>query len=188
MTIGAIVLAAGLARRMGRSKLDLLLDGKPVLAHVLERLADAGLPVIVVTGGHADAVRQVAGAATIVHAPEYAEGLGASLRSGIAAVPPGWTGVLVVLGDMPHVKPDTFRTLAAALESGKPAVVPVQDGRWGNPAGFARMHFATLATLVGDAGARAVLRRIGPAEILVQDAGVHRDIDCMSDLAGEASQ
>ena len=110
------------------------------------------------------------------------------MRSGIAAVPPGWTGVLVVLGDMPHVKPDTFRALAAALESGKPAVVPVQDGRWGNPAGFARMHFPTLATLRGDAGARAVLRRIGPAEILVQDAGVHRDIDCMSELPARADR
>ncbi len=188
MRIGAIVLAAGLARRMGRSKLDLQLNGKPVLAHVLHAVGEAELPFLVVTGAHAEVTRRIAGDALLVDAADHLEGLGASLRSGVMAVPGDWDGLLVVLGDMPFVQPATFRALAGALASGAEAVVPVQDGRWGNPAGFSRAHFAALAKLGGDSGARVLLRRIGATELAVEDEGIHRDIDVAADLPGAELQ
>jgi len=185
--IGALVLAAGLARRMGRSKLDLLLDGKPVLAHTLERLREAGLPALVVTGGHGEAVRRVAGDAMLVEAADHEEGLGGSLRNGVALVPEEWDGLLVVLGDMPFVRAGTYAALAAGLRGGAGAVVPVVDKRRGNPAGFARAHFAKLAGLTGDAGARALLDGMCVVEIEVEDRGVFRDIDVAADLDGECA-
>ena len=61
MTVGAVVLAAGESRRMGAAKLALPVDGIPMLARTLAAVREAGLPALLVTGGHAEAVRAVAG-------------------------------------------------------------------------------------------------------------------------------
>ena len=51
--VGAIVLAAGRSTRMGATnKLLADLDGKPVVAHVVDAIAAAGLPPPVVVVGH----------------------------------------------------------------------------------------------------------------------------------------
>lgn len=180
--VGALVLAAGAGRRMGAPKLTLPLWGQPVIAHTLAGVAAAGLPALVVTGAHVDAVRPAIGATPHVHADDHATGLAASLRAGIAAVPRHWGAVLVVLGDMPLTRPDTLRALAAALRGGAGAVVPVHAGRRGNPAGFARRHFPLLAGLAGDRGARALIDTLGAVEVEVDDPGVLCDLDTPADL------
>jgi molybdenum cofactor cytidylyltransferase len=180
--VGAIVLAAGLSRRMGGPKLAMEMNGVPILARTLAAVEDAGLPLRLVVGGHADAVRAVAPGVPLVHAPAFARGLAESLKAGLAAAPASWSAALVVLADMPFVQPATLRTLAAALAAGAPAVVPVQAGARGNPAGFARAAWPALLQLSGDQGARRLLDSLGAAEVPVDDAGIHRDIDRPADL------
>lgn len=182
MTIGAIVLAAGAGRRMRAVKPLVAISGKPMLAHVLDSVATAGLPALVVTGAHADAVGVIAGSVQRVHAADHALGMAHSLHAGLHAAPAAWTGALVVLADMPMVRADTYRMLADALASGAPAVVPVHAGQRGNPVGFARGCFAALMALEGDRGARGILDTLGPAELPVNDPGVLRDFDRPEDL------
>lgn len=182
MTVGALVLAAGLSRRMGTAKLALPVDGVPMLARTLLTVEAAGLPFLVVTGGHAEAIRAVAGNRPTVHAEAHAEGLAESLKAGLAAAPAEWDAALVVLGDMPFVKPETLRHLAEALAKGEPAVVPVQAGKRGNPAGFARSTWPRLMALSGDQGARTLLASLGVRDIRVEDPGIHRDLDVPADL------
>jgi molybdenum cofactor cytidylyltransferase len=184
VTVGAIILAAGLSRRMGAAKLTLPIDGVPMLARTIATVEAAGLPVLIVTGGHADAVCAVAGTRPTVHAHAHAEGLAESLKAGLRAAPADWDGALVVLGDMPFVTADTLRGLADALAGGAPAVIPVNAGRRGNPAGFARSAWPRLMALSGDQGARPILDSLGAMEILVEDPGIHRDIDVPADLKG----
>ena len=182
MRVGALVLAAGLSRRMGAAKLALPLDGVPILARTLGAVAAAGLPPLLVTGGHAEAVRAIAGDLPSVHADHHAEGLAESLKAGLAAAPPDWTAALIILADMPFVRPETLRQLADALAQGAPAVVPVQAGRRGNPAGFARSSWPPLMALKGDQGARPLLDSLHAMDIPVDDPGIHRDIDAPADL------
>ncbi len=182
MTVGAIVLAAGLSRRMGAAKLALPLAGRPIIAATLEAVRAAGLPVLLVTGGHADAVLAAAPETPHVQAPRHADGLAESLKAGLAAAPAGWDAALVVLGDMPFVQPATLEMLEDALRAGAGAVVPVEGGRRGNPAGFARAQWPVLMALAGDQGARAVLDGLGVVEVAVDDAGIHRDIDVPGDV------
>lgn len=184
MTVGAIVLAAGLSRRMGAAKLAMHVDGVPMLARTLGVVREAGLPLLLVTGGHEAAVRAVAGDVPQVHADGFALGLAESLKAGLRAAPAEWDAALVVLGDMPFVQPATLQLLAEALAGGVLAVVPVQGAARGNPAGFARPAWPALMALEGDRGARAALDALGVVEIMVQDAGVHRDIDRPEDVAG----
>lgn len=182
MRVGALVLAAGLSRRMGAAKLALPLDGVPILARTLGAVAAAGLPPLLVTGGHAEAVRAIAGDLPSVHADRHAEGLAESLKAGLRAAPADWDAALIVLADMPFVTPETLRSLAGALARGAPAVVPVQANRRGNPAGFARSSWPHLMALKGDQGARPLLDSLHAMDIPVDDPGIHRDIDAPADL------
>ncbi|QMW23738.1 nucleotidyltransferase family protein [Sandaracinobacteroides saxicola] len=185
MTIGVILLAAGRARRMGHSKLTALVDGQPLIAHSLAAITAAGLPCLIVTGAHADAVHAALrpGIAT-THAPDHADGQSASLRAGLAAAPDQWTGALIALGDMPLIQPATYAALATALAAAS-AVIPSYQGRPGNPAGFRRPLWPILMTLTGDRGARPLFGTTlpHPLDIPVNDPGILHDIDTPADLA-----
>ncbi len=181
-TVGAIVLAAGLGRRMGGVKMTFPIGDLPMIAVTLGNVGTAGLPLLLVTGAHADIVLHAAPDVPNVHAERHAEGLAESLKVGLVAAPADWTAALVVLGDMPFVLPETLERLAQALAEGAPAVVPVQGGKRGNPAGFARRTWPGLMALTGDQGARPLLQALGVVELPVDDPGIHRDIDVPADL------
>ncbi len=183
--VGALLLAAGAGTRMGGVKPARPFRGRPMLAWGVDAARAAGLPLLLVTGANRAAVEAAAGAVPSIHAENWADGLSASLRAGLLAAPAGWAGVLVLLADMPLVRPATLAALAAALRLGAPAVVPVHGGRRGNPCGFARGAFPRLLALSGDRGARALLGPLGAVEVAVDDPGILADFDRPEDLAGK---
>lgn len=177
------MLAAGRSARMGSAnKLLLDLGGEPVLARTL-RLARHGpfADVVVVTGHERERVETVAGGFRTVHATDWREGMGASLRAGVAALDPDLDGVAMLLGDVPLIRSSTLDALAAAFaEAEAPAIVrPVVEGRPGHPVLFARAFRPDLLALGGDEGAQSVLR--AHADRLVRldtdDIGVTLDAD-----------
>lgn len=188
--IAALVLAAGRSTRFGtENKLLAPFEGRAMLDHVLDRVAEAGLdPVLVVTGHEAEAIRTAAGAraSRFVHNPEFAEGLSTSLRAGIEAMPEDVGAALVLLGDMPRVSVATLRRLieAARQNPGAQAFVPTFAGRWGNPVLVRRALFPSLAKLHGDQGARKLLEasREVVEEVSVEDAGILADFDTKAAL------
>ena len=105
--IAAIVLAAGRSTRMGGpNKLVAEIGGKPLVRIAAEQaLASRAKPVIVVTGHQRERVEAALAGLPVrlVHNPDFADGLGTSLRAGIAAVPADADGAIVCLGDMPQV-------------------------------------------------------------------------------------
>jgi molybdenum cofactor cytidylyltransferase len=187
----AIVLAAGSGSRFGGRKLlapwgnGLLLD-----AALAAAFAAPVRGVSVVTGSDAEAVAAAARAfnpaVRIVHAAGHAEGMGASLRTGVASLPADATGAFVFLGDMPRVPVAILPRLVAALAAGAPAAAPVFQARRGNPVLLGRTLFPGLLQLTGDAGARLVLQSLGDRLALVEapDDGVLFDVDAPGDLAG----
>lgn len=182
---GALVLAAGRSSRMGGpNKLLADLGGKPVLAHVLDAVAGAGLPALVVTGDRAGDVAALAAGTPTVHAADHAEGLGRSLRAGIAAAPDDWQAAIVCLGDMPGITPALLRALAAQA-SPSAIVVPTFAGRRGNPVLWGRDHFARLRALDGDVGGKALLSEFAARviEVAADGEAIFADIDTPEALA-----
>lgn len=183
--VGAIILAAGRSSRMGGEH-KLLADwrGKPLVAHVADAIAAAGLPApVVVLGARAAEVRAALGDRPAHHvvAADYQDGLSRSLRAGIAAVPPEWSAVLVCLGDMPRLEPEFLAALAAAPGD---VAVPVWDGKRGNPVRWSRRHFARLMALEGDVGGKAVLAdAVTLTEVSAPSDAVLDDIDTPAALA-----
>lgn len=191
--IAAVVLAAGMARRMGSNKLLAPIEGVAMVARVVDAvLASQARPVVVVTGNEAERVRAAltGRAVTFAHNPDYADGLSASLRRGIAAVPENCDGALVCLGDMPRVPARTLDRLIAAFNpaEGRAICVPVREGRRGNPVLWARRFFPEIGQLAGDVGAKHLIGAYpeAVAEVAVDDDGVLIDIDTPQALASLA--
>ena len=187
--VGALILAAGRSTRMrGANKLIADLHGKPVVAHVADAIAEAGLPPpVVVLGNLATEVRASFDdrPALFVEAVDYASGLAASLRAGLAAVPADWSAVLICLGDMPRVSPATLRALVAAAEGAQGVAIPVWQGKRGNPVLWGRAHFRRLMAMTGDVGGKPLLSELGDAvvEVEVDSDGVLADVDTPEALA-----
>ena len=186
----ALVLAAGSASRFGGRKLLADWHGQPLLHAALAAAHAAPVEgVTVVTGADASeisaCIEAFDPAITCVHASDHAEGMSASLKVGIATLPPQTDAVFVFLGDMPRVPHVLLQSLADAVCSGAPAAEPVFQGRRGNPVVLAREVFADIAMLSGDTGARQILQGLGSRVALVEspDDGVLFDVDTRDDLA-----
>ena len=191
----AILLAAGAGRRFGGGKLLAHWRGAPLVAGAVRAaLATPSERVIVVTGTDSGpvgdackgAAERLGGAERLrlVHAADHAEGMGASLRAGVAALPTGLRGVFVFLGDMPDVPEEVLPRLVTAVESGAPAAAPTYKGRRGHPVLFSASLLPDLAGAAGDAGAREVLAILGDrlARVESPDPGVLFDVDRPEDL------
>jgi len=187
----ALVLAAGAGSRFGGRKLLADYGGRPLL-HGALAAAEAATPghVTVVTGADAEDVAACARTfdpqVRIVHAPDHAEGMAASLRTGIAALPAETAAAFVFLGDMPRVPHAILPALAQAVADGAAAAAPVIAGRRGNPVVLGRSLFDEAKALRGDIGARPILQALGARLALVEtdDDGVLFDVDEPGDLAG----
>lgn len=180
MRISAVVLAAGAGRRFGGDKLNAGLDGKPVIRHAFDRLADFPFHeiVTVVRPGHG---LHAPGSRLVVN-PNAAEGMGRSLARGIDALSPA-DAAFVVLADMPFLPAGIFGRLAACLP-GCDIAVPRHGGQAGHPVLFSSLCFDDLKTLTGDAGARSLIHS-GRYRVCFLDGepdGVLRDIDTPADL------
>jgi molybdenum cofactor cytidylyltransferase len=192
----AIVLAAGSGSRFGGGKLThpwrggVLIDGALAAA-----FAAPVRSVTVVTGADPKVEAAARAFATrageearlkLVHCPDHAEGMGATLRTGVASLPVDAAGAFVFLGDMPLIPPAVPLLLAAALAAGAPAAAPTFEDQRGHPVLFSAALFPQLRALTGDQGARDVLRGLGASLALVEadDPGVLTDIDRPSDLSG----
>jgi molybdenum cofactor cytidylyltransferase len=190
--IAAVVLAAGRSTRMGGpNKLLAEIARRPLVRIVAEEaLASRADPVIVVAGHQREGVEKaLAGLPVrVVHNPDFAEGLGTSLRAGIAAVPADIDGVIVCLADMPRVDAVLMNRLIAAFDPDRGAlvVVPTFEGKRGNPVLWSRRFFPDLMAIEGDVGARHLIGRYGEAvaEVPVEGKATLIDVDTPEALSG----
>jgi molybdenum cofactor cytidylyltransferase len=190
--IAALVLAAGRSRRMAPHNKLLVIDrtGKPMIARVVDNvLSSNARPVLVVVGHQAEQVQHTLGGRPVryVHAPDYAEGLSASLKAGIAAVPEECAAAVVCLGDMPLVTGRMIDRLLSNYDpdEGRLIVLPTFRGKQGNPMLWDRRFFPEILQISGDSGARFLLGKHieAVAEVEMADDAVLRDFDTTDSLA-----
>ena len=187
----ALILAAGAASRFGSPKALALLDGRPLLQHVLDVAAGLGLGRSVLVLGHAaDPIARTVDprGAEVVRNPDPDEGLASSLRVGLAAVadrhPPA-EAILVLLGDQPFVRPAVVRCLLdATVPPGRSIVVPGYAAGGGpNPALLLRPSWPLAAGLSGDRGMGPVIAAHPALVVTVPVEGDNPDVDVPDDLA-----
>jgi CTP:molybdopterin cytidylyltransferase MocA len=184
----AIVLAAGSASRFGSAKSLALLDGRPLLQHVLDTLAEAGLAdVVVVLGTAADEVEAAIRwrGERRVRNPNPASGLASSLHEGIRALPADAGAALVVLGDQPRLRADVVAALIGRWQSGaNPIVVPRYSASGTlNPVLLARAAWPLAMAIDGDRGMGPIIQASPDLVTDVPVEGDNPDVDTPADLA-----
>jgi oligoendopeptidase F len=191
---GLVLLAAGASVRMGRPKQLLEVDGEPLLRRAVQAaLATPTRPVVVVLGAHAALIRPVVAdlPVLLVENPDWAEGLGASLRTGVRALEaaaPGLDAMVVALADQPHFSAALVgRLLAEQARTGRAIVASRHGDRGGPPALFLRSRFDALRHARGDAGARALLASAA-AEVALIDVPDAADLDTPDDYRQYAAR
>ncbi|MBC7159319.1 MAG: nucleotidyltransferase family protein [Porphyrobacter sp.] len=191
----AIVLAAGAGRRFGGGKLLAPFRSRPLVCWAVEAaLASCVEGVTVVVGARGAEIAALlalhAGERLrVVQCRDWGEGIAASLRCGIEALPDGTRAALLLLGDMPLVSPGLADRVLTRVLDGAPAALPLCDGQPGHPVAVSHELFTALARLNGDRGARSLLEGLdGVVTIATADGGCVRDVDTRDDLAALARQ
>ncbi|MDJ0387106.1 molybdopterin-binding/glycosyltransferase family 2 protein [Roseomonas sp. E05] len=184
--VAVLVLAAGRSRRMAPLNKLLVSDDKgvPMVARVVgNALESRARPVIVVTGYESERVEEALAGRPVIfaHTEDYAEGLSASLKAGLGALPPETEGVLVCLGDMPLVTGAMLDRLISAFdpEEGRAIVMPTFRGKQGNPMLWSREFLPEMMEITGDVGARHLVGKYADrvAEVEMANDAVLRDFD-----------
>lgn len=199
-----LVLAAGFSRRFGSDKRAHLLDGKPMLQHVLEKVLAIFECVVVCVH---ESVEQAESSAMLERSfleshkhrvlfcpvANAEQGMSCSLVAGVDYIEKHFDadGLLVFLADMPFIKAETLQALIKNYQqeiivypvSAEPAGIP--DGKDklpdkpGHPVIFSRAFIPELLTVQGDSGGKSVIKRnmSRVININVNDAGIYRDVD-----------
>ncbi len=196
----AVILAAGAGSRFGGGKIRASLDGRPLLAHVLASVREAGVGrVVVVLGRDAAAVVSALRAdepagldrVLVVVNPEPERGLATSLAIGLgpATAAPAPAGVLVVLGDQPRVRAEVLRALCDAVTPASAvAVMPQYEADAApNPVLLLPAGWPLVARLTGDRGLGPLLAAAPGTVVRVPVRGANPDVDTPADLAHLAS-
>ena len=183
-----LLLAAGAGSRMGRPKALVHDERGSWLGRGVEVLREGGCdPVVVVLGAAPEAADLVPPGVRTVLAADWAEGMGASLRAGLAeldAQDPDHDRttqqVVVTLVDLPDLVPDVVRRLAVAAEQAGPGALAraAYDGEPGHPVLIGRDHWSAVREVArGDRGARDLLAAGDVLLVECGDLAGGRDVD-----------
>jgi molybdenum cofactor cytidylyltransferase len=189
--LDAVVLAAGRGERFGGNKLSALLEGRPVLAHSLEILADlrAGGVIrrlAVVFREDASAIQSLARGCDADPLPVSEGPMSRSLQATLRWAAPD-AGLLICLGDQPHLRPDVIRALIAAWGGRDDSVVRPRYGgaplEPGHPVLLGCRRLPLLLQVRGDRGLAAVFTQLAVPLTVIDVEGSNPDVDQPSDLS-----
>jgi molybdenum cofactor cytidylyltransferase len=189
MSVGAVILAAGAGSRFGGGKLLALLEGRAILAHVVDAARAAGLEPIVVVGppsGELDGVDLGAVRRITNETPQ--EGLSSSVRLGLREfeLEPDVSAAVILPGDQPLVRGETIAALMAAMEEAPdtPFVAARhRDDHSPNPVLAQRSVWRLADEIAGDRGFGPVLLAHPELVRWIDIAGSNPDVDTRADLA-----
>ncbi|MER7045456.1 nucleotidyltransferase family protein [Streptomyces jumonjinensis] len=188
--VAGLLLAAGGGRRLGGLPKALLRHrGRPLAEHAVQALREGGCdPVHVVLGAAAEQVRAEAelGGCTVVANPRWREGMGSSLRAGLASLADtGADAALVCLVDQPGVGAPAVARVRSAYGSRDTLAAAAYAGERGHPVLLGAHRWRGVAAgAEGDRGARRYLAAHRASLVLVEcgDIAEPYDIDTADDL------
>ena len=186
-----IVLAAGFSHRFGPQdkRLAPLPDGQLLLASIVSQASKAFTPLrVVLRSDDETAALGLPHTTPVLRVHNAEAGLGASLAEAIGLLEKDdalrqVNAAAILLGDMPSIRLETFHMLQR--QAGQSRIVrPSHAGRPGHPVIIGRDFWPELRALQGDEGGKSVIQRHRDRyhEILVDDPGIHVDIDLREDL------
>lgn len=152
----------------GQNKLLQMVDGTSLVQKVVRSALNSNIEsVYVILGYQAALIRQCISNKSVnwVKNSDWSRGMASSIKSGIEALNTDYDGAMILLGDMPFIEPITINQLLALYQK-KKIVVPVKNGRQGNPVLFSSAFFADLKLLGRDKGAKPIIKK-NPDSVII---------------------
>jgi molybdenum cofactor cytidylyltransferase len=172
-----------------QNKLLSQVKGVPMVVSVANAaLASNVESITLVTGHESEALETLLAGRNLkfVHNPDYNSGIASSVKIGIASLSDEVDGAIVLLGDMPFVTKSQINELIAEFDPvlERDIVMPVKDGRRGNPVLWSRRYFPAMQKLTGDTGAKTILKEYAANvwEVPISDESIFADIDTQEEL------
>lgn len=180
--IPILLLAAGQSRRMGGAdKLMQEIDGEPLLRRSARIAMTAGPVIVALPPAPHPRHGALAGLdIVVVEVPDAAEGMNASLRRAVTALPPQAPAAMVLLADLPDLTAQDLSHVLAAIDFSSKNLVwrgATEDGRPGHPVVFHKALFPELLALTGDGGAQSVAQAHKDRQVLVPLPGQNARTD-----------
>lgn len=187
--VEAVVLAAGYSSRMkGKNKLMLEISGRPVIEHVIKNVLNSNIKTVaVIVGNHKEKLMPILQKypIKIVENTNFSEGISSSIKQAAASLPHFTSAVMVFLGDMPLIRPQTINEiLCQYLKNSCLIAAPVYRGKRGHPVLFDKVLFPEMLKLSGDVGAGSILKAHyqDVCRVNVDDPGILLDVDRPEDF------
>jgi molybdenum cofactor cytidylyltransferase len=187
--ITALVLAAGLSRRMGEPKILMQIAGYPIIYWVLDSLIKTKIANISIVLGHRyqDVIAylkvfKVFNQIDIIINHNYKKGIGSSISLGISSLDQSCEATCIFLADMPFIEDSVISTLIntyCSLENREAIVVPRYKGKNGHPVFFSSFYFTHLKELNDDFGAKYLLKKYEKniTTVTIKSSSILTDID-----------
>lgn len=165
--IGAVILAAGISKRMGCPKLLMPLHGKPLITYPIKCAATANLtPIVVVAGQHIQQIKSVTNdmpEIQYVWNENYAKGMSSSLKAGIHCINGQVDAAFIFLGDQPFVPPEVIHALIKEYKSYRAKEIRIVRPEYkdtpGHPVLIDAKLFPAFLSITGDQGGKQIIKR-----------------------------
>lgn len=185
----AILLAAGASERMGATKQLISIDNKSLLLHALTPLLESRISKVILVLGYNNEkiLKHIPTSEKLVTVinDNYSNGMGRSIKAGLAHLEPNTDAVMIALADQPFITVQTINNLLkSASITKKNIIAPIYNGKRGHPVIFKKKYFQELLQLTGDEGGRSILELNHDDTLLVdlKTDAILIDIDTPKDL------
>ena len=184
--VSAIILGAGLSRRMGtENKLFLPVDGKAMIECVIEKVQASKAEEILIVGSHLSMDRLARfrdQRTTLIDNPDYENGMTSSIQAGVRKAT--GDGYLICLGDQPTIQERTYDRLIDAFQKNPETIIlPYYERVKGNPVLFPKTYRQAILSHPALEGCKEIIQkhRQHVLEVEVRDPGILLDVDTKED-------
>ncbi len=186
--ISAVVLAAGLSRRMGdQNKLIMLINGRPMIEQVLDHVAESKCHELIVVSNE-DTRQHLPEDYRIVVNDEPNAGMTSSIQVGVQQCAKDATGYMICLGDQPFITTLEYDAIITAFEGAyvqdpKTLALPHFEGKRGNPTIFSKAYRKEILAHKEPEGCREIVSRNSGhwLQVEMNSPSILVDIDTMED-------
>lgn len=181
-----LILAAGMASRMGCVKQLLSYHGKSLLQRSIENAQATGLSVIVVLGAYINQIRPLVESYGVMYVinKQWRKGISTSIHAGVNWAlehKPDLNGIIITLPDQPYITSAHLSSILEATENNADIIATEYQGVSGVPAYFSRKYLEELKKLKGDTGARALIKNWPGSVFSISFPAAALDIDTEQD-------
>jgi molybdenum cofactor cytidylyltransferase len=161
--VGAIILAAGMSKRMGQPKLLMSLKGKTLFRYPLEQAIRNQLsPICLIGGQHMQAFQMEAADlqnVEYIDNPNYEKGMSTSLKKGIKNVKGRSDAAFIFLADQPFVPDKVIQTMIQQFGKDTRLVRPQYQGNFGHPILIDNSLYDEFLKIEGDQGGKEIIKK-----------------------------